>query len=239
MSMTPRFPKKPSVAYDKEHMSVVFAVDTSGSVTEHLGHIQDNLNRFKQVVCEDSTAAKCVDVCVIQFDDTVRVIQDWCPVRSMEDITLTPDGCTDLNGAVVTAIEKVREHSRDYVANGIVEKKPYIVVMTDGYDNITGSVDEAARLATERIEAGKLKLFFLGFGGYDRVAAGKLCEANGNWCFEVRDGCFDFTEFFDYVGNSVKAVSVSAAGEAVHVETDLGSEESSIKITPLDKWLNS
>lgn len=239
MNETPRFPKVPSVAYDKEHMSVVIAVDTSGSVTDHLPHIQQNLNRFKETVCEDSTAAKCVDVCVIQFDDTVRVIQDWCPIQDMKRIELTSGGCTDLNGAVVTAINKVREHSRDYAANGIVEKKPFVIVMTDGFDNITGNVDEAAALATERIQAGKLKLFFLGFGNYDRRSAGQLCEANGRWCFEVEDGCFDFTEFFDYVGNSVKAVSVSAPGEEVHVETTMGTEGSKIKLTPLDRWLNN
>ena len=232
---TPRFASEPSVAWDKEHMSVLIAVDTSGSVEPAIQNINANLNHFKENVCENDIAAKCVDVCVMTFDDSPRVIQDWCPIQDMNLIELDAAGCTDLNGAIISGIDKIRERSREYQD---LEKKPYLIVMTDGYDNVTGNVDAAAEYAAERISEGKLKLFFLGFGEYDKTTAAQLCRTHGNWCFEVKDGDFDFNDFFDFVGNSVKAASVSAPNEIIHVETAVGTDESNVKVVSLDSWLN-
>ncbi len=239
---TPRFGSQPPVATDKDHMSVLIAVDTSGSVEgDAIRNINANLNNFKRIVCEDPVAAKCVDVCVIAFDDKVRVIQDWCPIRDMQSFELSCGGCTDLNGAVLTGIQKIRERSREYVERGIVERKPYLIVMTDGFDTVTGSVDEAADLAYQRITGNKMKLWFLGFGPYDKDTASKLCRANGNWCFEVKNGDFNFNDFFDFAANSVKAVSVSAPGQDVQVDTNVGTPQSNVAMTPLptaNAWLN-
>ena len=236
---SPRFASKPPVAVDKDHMSVVIAVDTSGSVAgEAIRNINANLNNFRSVVCEDPVAAKSVDVCVLVFDDTVRVIQDWCPIKDMGNYELTCGGCTDLNGAVLTGIQKIRERSLVYAQQGIVERKPYLILMTDGYDTVTGNVNEAAELANRRIEEKKLKLFFLGFGAYDRATAAQLNRANGRWCFEVTNGDYNFNDFFDFAANSVKAASVAAPGGVIHVDTSVGTEESNVTLKPLDYWLS-
>lgn len=242
MLETPRFGNRPPAAVDKDHMSVLIAIDTSGSVSgEAIRNINSNLNNFSRIICQDPVAAKCVDVCVITFDDQVRVVQDWCPVKDMHSFKLTSGGCTDLNGAVLTGIQKIRDRSRLYRAQGIVERKPYLIVMTDGFDTVTGNVDEAARLAAERITEGKMKLWFLGYGAYDKDTAAKLCHANGNWCFEVRDGDFNFNDFFDFAANSVKAVSVSAPNERVCVDTPVGTSASNVSMRSLptpEDWLN-
>lgn len=242
MIETPRFGSLPPAAVDKDHMSVLIAVDTSGSVEgEALRNINENLNNFRQIVCQDPVAARCVDVCVLSFDDEVRVLQDWCPIQDMRRFELASGGFTNLNGAVLTGIQKIRERSRVYREQGIVERKPYLIVMTDGFDTVTGSVDEATRRAGERIVGGKLKLWFLGFGPYDRDTAAKLCHANGDWCFEVRNGDFNFNDFFDFAANSVKAMSVSAPGERVVVNTVVGTPASNVRMRQLPdpvEWLN-
>lgn len=237
---TPRFASQPPAAIDKDHMSVLIAVDTSSSVSgAALRNINANLNNFKRIVCEDPVAAKCVDVCVISFDDGVRVIQDWCPIKDMQSFELTCGGCTDLNGAVLTGIRKIRERSAEYVAQGIVERKPYLIVMTDGFDTVTGNVDAAADLVYQRVTGNKMKLWFLGYGEYDKATASKLCRAHGDWCFEVKNGDFNFNDFFDFAANSVKAVSVSAPGEKVKVDTTVGTDQSNVGMVPLrDAWLN-
>lgn len=237
---TPRFASLPPVAADQDHMSVLVAVDTSGSVSgEAIRNINANLNNFKGIICEDPIAAKRVDVCVISFDDEVRVIQDWCPIKEMHSFELSCGGCTDLNDAVLTGIQKIRERSREYVEKGIVERKPYLIVMTDGFDTVTGNVDAAADLVYERVTGGKMKLWFLGFGEYDKATASKLCRAHGDWCFEVKNGDFNFNDFFDFAANSVKAVSTSAPGEEVTVDTAVGTSQSNVSMVPLrDAWLN-
>lgn len=236
-----RFEERPRIeSLNNEHMSVALLIDTSSSVDgTPLDNIVANVNRFKANVCENPQAAKCVDVCLIAFDDRVRIVQDWRPIKDMQAVELSAGGCTDLNGAVLTGIEKIRERSRLYAENGVVEKKPYLIVLTDGCDTVAGNVDEAAALAGERIEQGKLKLFFLGFGDYDKATAAQLCASNGGWCFEVQDGDYDFNDFFDFVGNSVKAVSVSATDAQICVATPIGTDQSNVSTVNLDSWLNS
>ena len=229
-----RFPliEEPRIlAYDQEHMSVIILVDKSGSVSgEAIQNINANLNHFKENVCENEIAAKCVDVCIVSFDSRVSVVQDWCPIREMAPVQLTADGGTELNGAIMTGVKKLRERNRLYAKNGIVEKKPYMIVMTDGYG---GNINQAAALVERRIKDGKMKLFFLGFGDYDKATAAQLCRAHGNWCFEVNSGSFNFNDFFDFVGNSVKAASVSAPGEDIRVDTSIGTADSDISIVAL------
>lgn len=230
---TPRFS-----CMNNEHMSVIFLVDTSGSVHgEPLRNINANLNRFKQFVCEDKLAANCVDVCVISFDDETRVIQDWVPVKEMRPIELTAGGMTDLGGAVLLAIDKERQRSRECYKAGISQKKPYFILLTDGGDNM-GNLDKAAEEVTRRVREGKMKLFFLGFGDYDKTVAAKL-TANDGWCFELKDGCYDFGQFFDFVSVSVRTASVSAAEATVNVETNIGTDKSNVKTIVLNDWLNS
>lgn len=236
-----RFEETPRIeSINNEHMSVAVLLDTSGSVSgAQIRNIEQNINHLKQNICENAQASKCVDICIIAFDDQVRILQDWCPIKDMQPVELSAAGTTNLNGAVVAGIDKIRERSLVYAQNGVVEKKPYLIVLTDGCDTVAGNVDEAAALAAKRIEQGKLKLFFLGFGYYDKNTASQLCAGNGGWCFEVKDGDYNFNDFFDFVGNSVKAASVSAPGQSLQVSTPIGTDQSNVSTVNLGSWLNS
>lgn len=221
-------------------MSVAFALDVSGSITpEQLQNIQDNVNAFSGNVCKNEAAASGVDVCVYTFADTVTEIVPWCSVRDMPRVELVQGALTDLNGGALTAAKAIRQRSADYAALGLIEKKPYLIIMSDGCDTVTGNVQSAAEYIVPRERDGKLKTFFLGYGSYDRRAAAQLTEGNGSMAFEVSaTGCL-FDEFFDFVGNSVKAASVSAPGSPIHVSTTIGQEGSAIQVNKLDAFLNS
>lgn len=227
-------------AMNRERMSVAIAVDVSSSLSRRaMDNIMANLNRFKGIVCQDAKAAKCVDVCVISFADQVTVEQDWVPIADMRSFELRQGGCTDLNGAVMKAAAMIRERSARYAEAGLVEKKPYLIVMTDGMDTVKGNVDEAADFVSQRERDGKLKLFFLGFGDYDRTTAAQLTAGSGCAVFEVASGSYDFTDFFDFAGNSVKAASVSAPGAKLPpVSTPINTPASNTKAVNLDEFLN-
>lgn len=234
------FEKPAAGAWNREHMSVAFAIDTSSSLSDAaMRNINANFNRFKSIVCHDEKAAKCVDVAVVSFADNVTVVQDWCPIADLRPIELSQDGCTDLNGGVLKAATMIREHSAQYNEAGIIEKKPYLIIMTDGMDTITGNVDEAADYVVNRERDGKLKVFFLGFDDYDRKTAAELTAGSGSRVFEVTDGNYNFNDFFDFAANSVKAASVSAPGESISVKTPIGTSDSNIAAVDLDSWLNS
>lgn len=227
-------------ALNRERMDVAFAIDVSSSLSEQaMRNIQSNLNRFKGIVCQDEKAAKCVDVCVVSFADDVTVVQDWCNIADMRPVELRQGGCTDLNGGVLKAATMIREHGGRYNEAGIIEKKPFLIIMTDGMDTVTGSVEDAAAYVVPRERDGKLKVFFLGFDEYDRAAAARLTEGSGCRTFEVTSGDYDFTDFFDYAANSTKAASVSAPGAKLSVKTPIGTPDSNVAAVNLDDWLNN
>lgn len=235
---TPCFGSMPPTALDKDHMSVLIAVDTSGSVAgDPIRSINDCLSRFKARVCEDAVAARCVDVCVISFNDTVSVVQDWCPIKDMRALELEAGGCTDLNGAILKGVEKIRERSAVYATQGVTERKPFLVLLTDGGDTVAGNVDEAARVVGQRVADGKMKLFFLGFGAYDKSVAAKLTEKD-RWFFGVENGDVDYWDFFDFAANSVKVMSSKEPGRPAHVETTVGTPDSNVRAFTSDSFLD-
>ena len=221
-------------------MSVAFALDVSSSITrEQLQNIQDNVNAFSGIVCENEAAASGVDVCVYTFADTVTEIVPWCSIRDMPSVELVQGALTDLNGGALAAAKAIRQRSADYASLGLIEKKPYLIIMSDGCDTVTHSVQSAAEYIVPRERDGKLKTFFLGYGAYDRRAAAQLTEGNGSIVFEVRGPNCPFDEFFDFVGNSVKVASVSAPGADIQVNTTVNQEDSAIQVNLLDTFLNS
>lgn len=238
-----RFEETPRVnikQWNNYHMSVVFVIDTSGSMAgTPLDNAVAGINGFKSYLDKQPGCRDCVDVAVVAFDDTVRVVQDWVPVSEMGTILLDSGGCTDLAGGIKKGVELLRRRSKECAELGVLEKKPYMILLTDGYHNVGGGLDEAIDLADKRISDGKMKLFFLGYGEeYDKMTAAKLTRNQGKFCFEVTGPDAPFGDFFDFIGNSTKTASESSPDEKIYVETSIGTDESPVKITPLNAWLN-
>ena len=58
--------------------------------------------------------------------------------------------------------------------------------------------------------------------------------------FELVDEIgYDFTEFFDLMAVSTKAVSTSAVNQKVHVKNPLLNPDTNLKVPDLDDWLNN
>ena len=58
--------------------------------------------------------------------------------------------------------------------------------------------------------------------------------------FELVDEAgYDFTDFFDFMAISIKAVSTSSPDQRIHVDNPLEKEDTNLKVPDLDDWLNS
>ena len=58
--------------------------------------------------------------------------------------------------------------------------------------------------------------------------------------FELVDEAgYDFTDFFDFMAISIKAVSTSSPDQRIHVDNPLEKEHTNLKVPDLDDWLNS
>lgn len=217
------------------HMPVIFILDTSYSMEgQAIRNLQKAVNRFKKDVCTNPQAADIVDVCVMGFNGSPYLIQDWRPISDMNPVELEANGGTNITAALEGAIDKMKERTREYESQGIELKVPWYILISDGYG---GDVTEIANTVNQRTDDGKMKLWMLGVPGYDKESAAELTQ--GKRIFELTDGAkFDFNDYFDFMAELIKTVSTSAPGAKVHIDDPTTKEDSTLKHPNLDEWLN-
>ena len=202
----------PKIAAPNEaHMACVLLLDTSGSmIGEPVASLNRALQDFKEKVSMDEMAQKRVDIAIVEFNTIARVVQDFTPISQMEPITLQATGTTAMGAGINMAIDMVKERSRFYNSLGTPAYKPWIFMITDGAP--TDDIYEAARRVKEEENKGshgKLKFFALGVSGYEKNTLFSIT----NRVMELRDT--DFSGIFNWMSESMVAISVSRVGEEV------------------------
>lgn len=221
---------------NESHMPVLIAGDISGSMSGlPIQNVNRSINRFATDVCKDSKAAGRVDVAVIGFNEAPHIEQNWRPITEMNQVNFTAGGGTNISAALEKGVEMLRERGHLYEDVGIEVKMPYLILITDGYG---GDVTEISKIIKQRTIDKKMKLWVLAVKGYDKGTVAQLTD--GKRVFElVNEDGYDFTEFFDFMAVSVKAVSTSSPGQdTVSVKHNIGREGSSCRVPDLDAWLN-
>lgn len=192
---------------NESHMACLMLLDTSGSMAgTPIEELNKGLNKFREEVCKDETTKEVLDVAVVEFNSDSRVVQNFVPVPFMEPVNLVAGGGTNMSPAIREAINMVTERSKFYKETGTQPYKPWIIMISDGaqQDDITQVASEIQSME----EAGKLKFFSLGVGGYDSSTLHKL---SGQKVMKLQG--YDFTGFFDWVNKSMRSVSVTAPGD--------------------------
>lgn len=217
------------------HMPVLILCDISGSMYgQPIENLNRSVNRFRQDVCKDPKAAGIVDLCVIGFNDMPQVVQEWRPITQFHPVEFTADGGTNLAEALEMAVDKLRERGHLYEDNGIEVKMPYLILITDGYG---GNIDQMAEVIRSRTAEKKMQLWVLAVKGYDKRTIAQLTD--GKRVFELVDeNGYDFTDFFNFMAISVKALSTRAPNQRVHVDNPLEKTDTNLKVPDLDAWLN-
>lgn len=188
------------------HLAFVLLLDTSGSMAgEAIESLNKGINDFITQIAHDKKTCKQVDLAIIEFNDTARVVQDFVPIRHAEPVKLTAGGCTAMGQAINMAIDKVKQKNRDYAELGTPVYQPWIVMITDGVptDDIS--------LARQRIveEESKHKLIFWAFGTSGCVK--ETLQSLTKRCLEL-DGT-NFEGFFDWMRERVPIISFGRVAE--------------------------
>lgn len=199
------------------HLACILLLDVSGSMSgEPIWNLNKAIRRFKEQVCKDDIARKRVDVAVVTFSSHVHVESDFVPVEKLPDIKLQAGGPTMMAEGINKAIDMVKKRNAFYQQIGIPFFKPWIFMITDGLPN---SSNEAMEQVAQRIHKeeeagsnGKLKFWVLGISEYDCSEMFKLTKR----VVELKD--HDFTGIFDWLSDSMTAISQSTVGETVPLE---------------------
>ena len=203
---------EPIIAAPNEaHMACVLLLDTSGSMYgEPINSLNHALQDFKYKLSMDEMARKRVDICIIEFNTQANLVQWFTPISQMPDITLKASGVTAMGEGINMAIDMIKDRNRFYNSLGTPAYKPWIFMITDGEP--TDDISEAIRRVQEeemKGSHGKLKFFALGVKGYDKNTLFRIT----NRVMELRDT--DFSGIFNWMSESMAAISVSRVGEDV------------------------
>ncbi len=200
-------------ALNEEHLACVLLLDTSISMEgDPINSLNKAINDFKTKTSMDEYAKKRVDIAIIEFNDTARVVQEFTPLPDMQIVTLSAGGCTAMGEGINLAIDKVKERSHLYDSYGIPRYQPWIVMITDGEP--TDDISYAKQRLLEEENKGRrgLKFWALGVPGYRPEVLKSLTKR----CMALTDK--DFTGFFNWLSESVSIVSASRIDENVKYE---------------------
>jgi len=193
----------------EQHLACVLLLDTSGSMTgDPINSLNQALQDFKDKISMDELAQKRVDIAIVEFNSTARLVQDFTPISQMMPVTLQATGSTAMGEGINMAIDLVKARNRFYAGLGTPCFKPWIFMITDGAptDDI-----ESARLRIQEEESkgthGKLKFFALGVPGYDKETLFKLTKR----VMELREA--NFASIFNWMSESMVAISVSRVND--------------------------
>ena len=184
------------------HWAFAFLLDTSGSmVGEPIARLNAGLKHFRDHLQMDEYDQRNVDICIITFNSTATLLQDFTPLPNMQIPTLLADGGTAMGAAINMAIDCVKERCRLYNSLGTPRYRPWIFMMTDGVptDDIS--------MARQRIQseensgkAGRFKFWSCGIANkennnIDYVTLKSLSKR----IIELEN--YDFPSLFRWIGN--------------------------------------
>jgi len=208
----------PIAAPGEPHLACVLLLDTSASMAgEAIESLNQSINDFKAQTSMDAMAMKRVDVCIIEFNDIARVVQEFSPISHIRPVRLVADGSTAMGAGINLALDKVKERNRLYASLGTPCFKPWIFMITDGEPYGEDEVvfkNACKRLKDEEGKGkyGKLKFFALGVEGYNKDVLFKMLgHQKEPRVMELRD--LNFSTIFDWMAQSMVAISVSRVGD--------------------------
>lgn len=143
----------------------VLLLDTSGSMTGRPIHeLNKGVHAFCQEVMKDPVADRRVDVAVITFDTTVRLVADFANVSRLAVPTLIANGFTHMGEGINKALDLLQQRKALYRQNGIAYYRPWVLMITDGepQEEAPQIIEAATRRLRDEEATNKVAFFAVG-----------------------------------------------------------------------------
>lgn len=189
----------------------VLLLDTSNSMKgDKIRRLNEGYKLLLNTLKKDSLAALRVELSVITFGDTVKVVQDFTTVDQITAKNLVCDGGTPMGEVITVAVSKVTERKKVYKSNGVRYYRPWIFMITDGEP--TDEWKSAATLVQNQENGGHLLFFAVGVEGADMHILRQI---------SVREPLalqgLKFVEMFQWLSASLSTVSGTNPGNMVQM----------------------
>lgn len=189
--------------------AVVLLLDTSGSMSgQPIIELNQGLVTFQQALSQDHLASRRVEVAIITFDSSVKIVQNFVTVDQFNPPYLSATGSTEMGQAIETGLNHLESRKADYRNNGIEYYRPWVLLITDGGPN--PGWENAAQMVRQ-FAANKRVLFYaVGVQGADMNTLSQIAPTDTP---PMMLQGLNFRELFKWLSNAMSGVSRSKPGD--------------------------
>lgn len=192
----------------------VVAVDVSSSMSgQPIAELNEGLKEFYREIANDEVAKYSVEPGIVTFSSGASVATQINSTDGPVPPTLHAAGCTDLGKGLTLALDLLQARKALYKQAGLAYYQPWLVLMTDGQP--TDDWRSAAQRVHELSSQGKLVFLGIAIGdNADIDTMRQICPPNRP---PARLKELNFREFFQWLSQSMKAVSGSLQGTSLQL----------------------
>ncbi len=188
---------------------IVLLLDTSSSMSgEFIGKLNEGLKSFKQEIAQDSNASRRVEIAVVTFGNSAKLVQDFTPVESFFVPELLASGTPTLGQGIELALTKLESRKAIYKNNSIQHYKPWVFLITCG--NPTDDWQYPAQCIRQASANDYLNFFVVGVKGVNTHTLSLISPQSVTPL--MLDG-LKFKELFQWLANSLKEVTNTKLGD--------------------------
>ena len=203
---------------------VMLLLDTSSSMYgEPINELRDGVRQFLDETSNDEAASRSVELEVITFADSARVVLPFTPIANaqLSDGALDASGMTSMGAAMEQACRDLYARRRMYRDNGISSYRPWVVLMTDGGPN--DDWEDKYQKLQQLGETGKIQYLGIEIGAC--ADHDTLCRILPATPGPLRLKGLRFKNFFRWLTDSMHSVSCSTVAT-----------ENSVQFGGIDDW---
>jgi len=195
-------------------------VRPSGSVP--IDELNNGVKHFFATIKNDEIARYAAEIAIVTFASKPQTIVDFQSIERVELPTLQIDnqGGTSIGSAVELALKLLEHRKKEYGEAGVDYYQPWLVLMTDGQPTDYTHL-EVSKQVQELVLNKKLSVFPIGVG--DEADDDMMMTVLSKFSpkrhpLKLKD--LNFSEFFEWLGQSVYTISQSIPGETVPLDIE-------------------
>lgn len=190
-------------------------LDVSSSMTgDKIQELNAGLEAFRSDLLKDEQTARRVELAVVAFGGSVRVVQDFTSPADMKPPALAADGDTPMGAAILKAIDLVEERKARYEASDLDSYEPWIFMVTDGEptdgEEVLGEARSRVHKAEGQARGKRIAFFAVGVEGANMQRLARVSKRP-----PLRLRGLSFARMFRWVSQSLIRVSQSRIGDRV------------------------
>lgn len=196
----------------------ILLLDVSGSMGgAPIKALNEGLQIFRDQLNQDDLTKKRVEVAIVTFESTVKVVQDFVTADRFQPPTLQVGGATYMGDGINKALDILQVRKASYKANAISYYRPWVFMITDGSPSDNAVVDGAAQRIRDEEKEKKVVFFGVGVEGVNMTRLSQIVKRD-----PVKLKGLNFAEMFLWLANSMERVSHSKLDEQVPLKPPNG-----------------